>query len=136
MNRSTMTVVSFGLLVVAVDLLLKHTLVVGASNPNLGLGIDLGSRVAALAVHVVILALAMVAAARSDQLQRSMLIFLGVVSLSNLMDRVVYSGVRDYLNIFGIWFNLADLAIVSGFMAYLSCLIYSEHKAYHHRNRS
>lgn len=136
MNRSIAIVVGFGLVIVMVDLLMKSTLTAGVVNPNLGLGVDLGSTLASLIAHICILVLALVAAARSEQLQRSMLIFLVVVSLSNLYDRIVFTSVRDYLNLLGIWFNLADLAIVSGFLTYLSCLIYSEYKAYHHRNRS
>lgn len=33
------------------------------------------------------------------------------VSLSNLYDRLEFGGVRDYANLLGVWFNLADLVI-------------------------
>lgn len=36
---------------------------------------------------------------------------LAAFSVGNLFDRIFYGGVRDYLNIGGISFNLADLAI-------------------------
>lgn len=48
-----------------------------------------------------------------------------ISSFSNLIDRFVYFGVRDYLLAFGFWFNIADLSVTLGIIALVIIDLYT-----------
>lgn len=52
---------------------------------------------------------------------RSYFLFLFILfSFSNLLDRIVYGGVVDYINFFGLfWNNLSDILIFSGILIFV-----------------
>lgn len=54
------------------------------------------------------------------------LILAGV--LSNLIDRLFRGGVIDYLNIYGLFFNLADIFIILGLVIYFYKILIYEKK--------
>lgn len=50
-------------------------------------------------------------------------------AVSNLLDRFIYGGVIDYINLLGInYFNISDLAIVSGILGFGFILLKTETK--------
>lgn len=51
-----------------------------------------------------------------------------VASISNLIDRVLVGGVIDYLQLFNLWFNIADVAVVTGLAFLLTNIIYEQFK--------
>ncbi len=69
-----------------------------------------------------------------DTRTRYILIVIAFASISNLVDRIVFGGVRDYINLV-FYFNLADIVVVSGIMALIIGQIY-ESQVYSSKTRS
>ncbi|MBL8014818.1 MAG: signal peptidase II [Candidatus Doudnabacteria bacterium] len=98
-------------LLVIVDQLLKHTLsgelVV---NPGVFLGLILPNALIIL-LHAIFLVVGVLWGLSNKTYLAKIVLALVVVSGSNFIDRVLFGGVIDYLQIWGVWFNLADVGV-------------------------
>jgi lipoprotein signal peptidase len=115
-------------LVLIVDLGLKtwfNSQLVLNSGSALGLPID--NRLIVL-LHLGVILISWVSLARFKHKSNEdlLILFATIVSISNLGDRIILGGVRDYIYFLGIWFNLADAAIVSAIMLLVKEYIYGK----------
>jgi hypothetical protein len=93
-----------------VDAILKYSFVEsGVGNVGVFLGLNLGT---AAIWHIMTIILVLILQVRMPKVLRIGINSIAILSLSNLLDRVVRGSVLDYWSIGGIWFNLSDLAIV------------------------
>lgn len=128
LNRSSVQAIIpvTAILIVVLDQLVKSaTIVVFNSTGWMGLGIPANFQLIAYAI-------ALVLAFYGYLVQHKfafMLLTLVILATGNLYDRLVFGGVRDYLQLAGVWFNLADVAITGVIITCLFYLLYT-HRAY------
>lgn len=78
-------------------------------NPGVAFGVDTGLEVLISTVLIIFLVILGIKRKRKD---RYLLFSFSILGLSNLIVRVIYDGVCDYISLFGLFFNLADVFIV------------------------
>ena len=79
-------------------------------NKGIAFGFNISLEV--LISTILIICLVVLGVKRKEE-DRYLLFSLCVLGLSNLIIRVIYNGVCDYISLIGLFFNLADVLIVS-----------------------
>jgi lipoprotein signal peptidase len=101
----------FAVIIAVGDFIIKSTI----PNYSLNSGISFGLLEANnfwIVFYLCLLILNLVQFARhANLLMRFVLSILLILSVSNVIDRLMFGGVRDYIVAFGITFNLSDLGI-------------------------
>lgn len=118
MNKKILLVLMIAWVVLLFDQFLKLTVFPQSINPGVALGIEI-SNIFFFISHIIVLVFLLFVVLRSTDLKlRSLILFIIIVSLSNLIDRAYLGGVIDYLQFLGIWFNFADMMILIGILYY------------------
>jgi len=102
------------LLLFFADLFLQiflRNLDIGRENPGVGLGFFAGIE----SLWIFLALFALIYFFRRQILKRNWAILLFVTgALVNLISRIIFGGVWDYINLVGIWINGADIMISAG----------------------
>lgn len=88
---------------------------------NSGISFGIGHDVSAPLLLIVILGFVFFAPRRQGMTVANALIIAG--GLSNIIDRLVYGAVLDWIHVFGLWFNVADVMIVGGAVAAMCTMV-------------
>ena len=78
-------------------------------NTGVAFGINMGLEVLISTILIIFL---VIFGIKRNGKDRYLLFSLSILGLSNLIIRVIYDGVCDYISLFGLFFNLADVFIV------------------------
>lgn len=120
-----------GLVIALLDLYLKSSLPVGQTNTGVFLGIDINSQlILVLHLFLVIAGSIWVLSGRLSSDKLVVFVML-VASVSNLVERLIVGHVTDYLELAGVWFNLADLTVSIGIVILLFLSIKQEYADFH-----
>lgn len=112
---SCILVLGFGIGIT--DQILKYLILDSKANTGgfLGVGVS-GWLLTVLHILVVLGAGWWAILHRQQQLAKVVFVVI-IASISNLVDRLRWEYVIDYLQLFGVWFNLADLTVTLGLIA-------------------
>ncbi|MCA9379521.1 signal peptidase II [Candidatus Dojkabacteria bacterium] len=126
-SLSYFSVFAFGIALSVLDQLLKHSLPSVQLNKGGVLGLALPGWVLII-LHLTITCLVCLwVYVHRFALVARLLTLVLVVAMSNLLDRILWGQVVDYLQIAGVWFNLADVTIDVG-MTWVAILLVKNKK--------
>jgi signal peptidase II len=112
------------LLVVVLDLITKY-LFSGFLNTGMAFGLFSGYNSLLIVITAFMIFILMQIATKYKEYRYALAVVVGG-ALGNLVDRILYSGVRDFINL-SFWpaFNLADVAVVVG-VIWIGVLIWKQ----------
>jgi lipoprotein signal peptidase len=102
--------IALGIVVFIIDLLAKSS-VYTVLNPGVSFGIGANLPNFVWLLIYLLITIMGIYLVRRGQVSGRILLILILLSSSNILDRLIWGGVRDYIVSFGLYFNLTDIAI-------------------------
>lgn len=122
-----MVVVVLAVVIVLIDLILKAASLEVVENSGVAFGVDFPNSWLLVLFHILFVIVLLFWSRRVEQkILKGFLMFVPLVSLSNLIDRLFLGYVRDYIFVFGFHVNLADLAINAALLCIICILLKNE----------